>query len=65
MKSPEKNKKIEKNIEKWLDEGRSVQSSGKYEEAIEYFDKVIEINANNPEAWMWKGYALRGLGLHA
>ena len=35
---------------------------GKYQEAIEYYDKAIEIDANFIDAQISKGWALDGLG---
>jgi len=35
---------------------------GKYDEAIKFFDKVLEINPNFSEAWYGKAIALEKLG---
>jgi tetratricopeptide (TPR) repeat protein len=37
---------------------------GKYKEAIQLFDRVIETYSEYPGAWFHKGYALRMLGKH-
>jgi tetratricopeptide (TPR) repeat protein len=45
-----------------LDKGAALFSLGRYEEAIEYFDRAIELDPNNAKAWDNKGSALYGLG---
>jgi len=47
-----------------LDEGITLGRSGKYDEAIECFDKAIQINPKYAEAWYNKGTALDFLGKH-
>ena len=38
--------------------------SGKYQEAIEHFDKAIELDPNYVDAWYNKGVVLDNLGEH-
>lgn len=45
-----------------LQQGKSLEDQGKYEEAIACYDKVIEIDSNNEEAWSSKGFSLHSLG---
>jgi tetratricopeptide (TPR) repeat protein len=42
--------------------GRSLLWLGKYDEAIKYFDKALEINPNDTKAWYNKSTALFNLG---
>ena len=42
----------------WNDKGRALCERGKYEEAIECFDKAIEINPDFVCAWHGKGRVL-------
>ena len=48
----------------WHDRGISLFHLGKHQEAIECFDRVIEINPENIEAWYNKGLILKNLGEH-
>ncbi|MDO9096974.1 MAG: tetratricopeptide repeat protein, partial [Candidatus Methanoperedens sp.] len=43
-------------------EAPAIQDQGKYEEAIKAYDKDIEMNPENADAWYNKGFALYGLG---
>jgi tetratricopeptide (TPR) repeat protein len=45
----------------WFNKGFALNDLGKYNEAIQAFDKVIEINPSNTYAWNNKGYALINL----
>ncbi|MEE9223688.1 MAG: ATPase domain-containing protein, partial [Thermoplasmata archaeon] len=45
-------------------EGMSLLEAGKYEDAMEKFTKVTEINPDYKEAWNAKGIALMHLGRH-
>lgn len=42
--------------------GASLSSLGKYQEAIAYFDKALELNPKNAIAWSNKGASLSSLG---
>ncbi|MBW9223743.1 tetratricopeptide repeat protein [Methanothermococcus sp. SCGC AD-155-E23] len=57
-----KKKSKDKTVEKWLSEGDILYEQGRYEEALEYFDKVLEINPNCADAWSRKGLTLARLG---
>ena len=46
----------------WIDEGIQLSNEGKYEEAIEAYDKAIEINPQDTNAWYNKGNDLCNLG---
>ncbi len=46
----------------WRNKGGALYSLGKYNEAIECYDKSIEIDSNNPVVWNNKGLALNLLG---
>lgn len=46
----------------WFNKGVALAKLGKYEEAIECYDKVIELNPNYAPAWYNKGVALAKLG---
>ena len=44
-----------------LEEGKNLYSAKKYEEALASYDKAIEINSENADAWNYKGHALNAL----
>ncbi|HJD59285.1 MAG TPA: tetratricopeptide repeat protein [Rickettsia endosymbiont of Omalisus fontisbellaquei] len=50
------------NIEHYYEQANMLSERNDYEEAIELFDKVIELDPNHFEAYYNKGYALEGLG---
>lgn len=43
------------NITTWLELARSAASGGNSDEAIEYYNKILEVDENNVEAWLAKG----------
>ena len=45
-----------------LKKGVSFLEEGKYEDALECFEKIITTNPNDPDIWNKKGVALRSLG---
>ncbi len=45
----------------WYNKGIALVESNRYEEAIECYDKAIEINAEDADVWYNKGVALDGL----
>ena len=45
-----------------LKKGMTFLDDGKYEDALECFEKVLATNPNNPDIWNKKGVALRSLG---
>jgi Flp pilus assembly protein TadD len=48
--------------EDWFNKGIALEDLGKYDEAIQAFDKALELDPQNAEAWSEKGYALGELG---
>ena len=46
----------------WFDKGNSLGQSGRFEEAVRYYDKVLEIDPQHDEAWYSKGTILSQLG---
>lgn len=52
----------ENTAEEWYKKGRNFDTN-RYQEAIEAFDKVIQIDPMNASAWLDKGNALVSLAL--
>lgn len=50
------------NESKWLEQGNQLFSQGKYEEAIQFYDKLIEVDPQASSAWIGKGKSLDALG---
>jgi len=48
----------------WFKKGLDLSEAGKYQEALECFEKAIEINPKEEIAWYNKGVALTNLGKH-
>lgn len=46
----------------WIEKGKSYSNRRKYEEALECYNKAIEINPSNPQAWFEKRHVLYNLG---
>ena len=42
--------------------GSSLLENGKYEDALDCFEKILISNPNDPDIWNKKGIALRSLG---
>jgi tetratricopeptide (TPR) repeat protein len=53
-----------KNVNYWLTKGNDPYKMKKFSEAIEYYDKAIELDPNNIGAWINKGEAYYDLGGH-
>ena len=45
-----------------LKKGMGFLEDGRYEEALDCFEKILVSNPNNPDIWNKKGVALRSLG---
>ena len=45
-----------------MKKGVSFLEDGKYEEALDCFEKILVSNPNDPDIWNKKGVALRSLG---
>ena len=45
-----------------MKKGMSFLEDGKYEEALDCFEKILVSNPDNPDIWNKKGVALRSLG---
>jgi tetratricopeptide (TPR) repeat protein len=46
----------------WNDQGGALNSQGKYDEAIQAYDKAIQLDPNYAKAWSNKGMALVNMG---
>jgi tetratricopeptide (TPR) repeat protein len=51
-------------IEKWILKGNSLFNDRKFDEAIQCYDKVLELDPAFKRAWNNKGFALALLGKH-
>lgn len=51
------------NVESWITSGDAKYISGKYDEAIEYYDLALAVETKNEFVWSSKGAALLKLGL--
>lgn len=45
----------------WNNKGTSLEKMGRFEEAIQCYDKALEMNPNQPETWFNKGNSLGSL----
>ena len=52
----------ERFTEVWNNKGNALDNLGKYEEAIQCFDKVLELDPNNADVKTAKEKALKALG---
>ena len=48
--------------EAWKSKGHTIDGQGKYDEAIQAYDKAIEINPQDADAWNSKGIVLKLFG---
>jgi tetratricopeptide (TPR) repeat protein len=53
---------MDTNAHEIFKKGISFLEDGKYEEALDCFEKILESNPNNPDIWNKKGVALRSMG---
>jgi tetratricopeptide (TPR) repeat protein len=53
---------LQSQISKDLNDGYKLHEEGKYDEAIECYDKALEIDPNNADAWNSKGMILGNSG---
>src|SRR5436853_129877 len=54
-----------KSVSDQLNKGISLDDLGRYSEAIECYDKCLEIDKNHKEAWNNKGNTLNNLGRYS
>lgn len=52
----------DENIKNKFEEGKSLYSEGRYEEAIACYDRALELESTREEVWFRKGMALCSLG---
>ncbi|MGQ0795002.1 MAG: tetratricopeptide repeat protein [Nitrosopumilaceae archaeon] len=53
---------ISTQIENFLQKGKSLVQDGKYDEALNLFEKALELYPDDNRLWNQKGVALRSLG---
>jgi tetratricopeptide (TPR) repeat protein len=53
---------MDSNTQEILKKGLSFLEDGKYEDALDCFEKILASNPNNADIWNKKGVALRSLG---
>ena len=51
----------EKESKELLERGASLASDGRYDEALEAYNKAIELDPKDAFAWFYKGFTLRDL----
>jgi Flp pilus assembly protein TadD len=49
-------------VQEIMKKGIGFLEDGKYEEALDCFEKILASNTNDPDVWNKKGVALRSLG---
>jgi tetratricopeptide (TPR) repeat protein len=54
-----------KQEEDWVKLGNIHDSQGRYEEAIDSYDKALQIDPDDAEAWFNKGLTLKKMGKHS
>lgn len=52
-------------VQDLIKKAKNLVSDSKYEEALEYIEKALSIEKNNPQIWNLKGVALRSMGRYA
>lgn len=53
---------MDSNTQEMMKKGLSFLEDGKYEDALDCFEKILSSNPNNSDIWNKKGVALRSLG---
>ena len=53
---------MDTNTQEILKKGVNFLEDGKYEDALDCFEKILAINPDDPDVWNKKGAALRSLG---
>lgn len=52
-------------VQDLIKKAKNLVSDSKYEEALEYIEKALLMEKNNPQIWNLKGVALRSMGRYA
>lgn len=52
-------------VQDLIKKAKNLVSDSKYEEALEYIEKALSMEKNNPQIWNLKGVALRSMGRYA
>jgi tetratricopeptide (TPR) repeat protein len=48
---------------RWQNKGSVLADLGRYDEAVQCFEKILSVEPNNAQAWRLKGMAFERLGL--
>jgi len=51
----------ENTVDYWLKMGHELSGNGSYEQALQAFDKATQIDPENADAWLGKGFALNSV----
>lgn len=52
-------------VQDLIKKAKNLVSDSNYEEALEYIEKALSIEKNNPQIWNLKGVVLRSMGRYA
>ncbi len=53
---------VNQKAQELIQKGDKLVEDGKYDEALDFYEKAFIINPNDPDLWNKKGIALRSLG---